>query len=115
MPKNGMPEGIKTAMFWSLGVGIVALILIIMLVIFGNLSGNLGFATTSLGYNNTQAVINNYSTSATNLAAQFPTVGTIIGIALLLVVLIGLLAFAIRKMMGVAENPTGGGSNDSFA
>ena len=111
---EGMPQGIKTAMFWAIGVGIIALVLIILLIIFGNLSGNLGFAAGTQGFNDTQNVILNYSLSATNLSLQFPTVGTIIGIALLLVVLIGLLSFAIRKMMGVANDPTGG-SNDSFA
>ena len=110
---KGMPEGVRGAMFWAIGVGVIALVLVILLIIFGNLSGNLGFATSTQGYNDTQNVILNYSLSATNISAQFPTVGTIVGIALLLVVLIGLLVFAISKMMGVAENPTGG-SNSSF-
>ena len=111
--KNGMPQGVKTSMFWVLGVGIIALTLLILLIIFGNLSGNVGFATGSQGYNDTQNVILNYSTSATNTANQFPVVGTIIGIAILLAVLIGLLVFAIRKLMGVTS-AAGGGSNSSF-
>ena len=186
---NGMPEGIKSAMFWAIGIGVIALILVILLIIFGNLSGNLGFdkeadsfsnetinmtdagvtpagavgkangvisnvvmtnetdgvvvtagnytidgiliknltsefspyktnVTYTVSYDSqgeldAEDVILNYSLSATNISAQFPTVGTIVGIALLLVVLIGLLVFAISKMMGVAENPTGG-SNSSF-
>jgi len=109
---GGMPEGVKTAMYWALGIGVIALILLIMLILFGNLSGNLGFATGSTNYNNTQTVISNYTQSATNISAQFPTVGTIVGIALLLVVLIGVLVFAIKKMMGVAGG--GGSSNSSF-
>ena len=47
-------------------------------------------------------VITNYTQSAVNTSDQFPTVGTIIGVAILLVILIALLIFAIRKMMGVS-------------
>ena len=193
MGKGGMPESVKGVMGWTLGVGIIAFILLIMVIIFGNLSGNVGFtqdseatpvqamtlannsivtltgtsgktnpsvsdvvvinATTgevitsgnytltdttitgasdmTLSYNGTgvnvsyvtafdsqgqldsESIILNYTTSATNTAAQFPTVGTIIGIAILLAILIALLVFAIRRMMGVAES-TGGDSNASF-
>ena len=111
--KSGMPQGVQTAMFWVLGVGIIALSLLIMLIIFGNLSGNVGFASGTQGYNDTQNLILNYTASATNTSAQFPVVGTIIGIAILLAVLIGLLVFAIRKLMGVTS-VAGGGSNGSF-
>lgn len=192
--KSGMPEGIKVALGWSVGIAAIALVLIITLIIFGNLSGNLGFTDgsvtitnetggnlnatgytvterTRLGYvgitvsevlnatagaiipaanytvnsadgtitnatvlgndyesisinityavtfdkiseRNAESVIGNFSESAVNTAAQFPTVGTIIGIALLLVVLIGILVFAIRKMMGVAGAT---GSSKGFA
>ena len=185
--KNGMPQGVRTAMFWVLGVGVIALILLIMLMLFGNLSGNLGFAQDSAAYthetinlsgtgnipagaanrvdgslssvvivnatNGTDVVssadytitgvvinasttstdfyahnvnvsytvsfdsqvdidvedlIRNYSASATNTSAQFPVVGTIIGITILLAVLIGLLIFAIRKLMGVTSIAGGG-------
>ena len=113
MATGGMPESVKGVMGWTLGVGIIAFILLIMVIIFGNLSGNVGFAEGTQGFNDTQAIILNYTTSATNTAAQFPTVGTIIGIAILLAILIALLVFAIRRMMGVAES-TGGDSNASF-
>ena len=115
---SGMPQGLKTVIMWSLGVGILALIFIVLLILFGNLSGNVGFAVGSEGYNNTQAVIGNYSLSATNTSAQFPVVGTIIGIALLLVILIGVLIFAIRKLMGVTSasgsNKSGISSSSNF-
>ena len=113
MAKGGMPEGMRAIMGWVLGLGIIAFIALIMVIIFGNLSGNVGFASGSQGYNDTQNIILNYTTSATNTSAQFPTVGTIIGIAILLLVLIALLVFAIRKMMGVADT-TGSSSNASF-
>ena len=111
---GGMPQDIKTVLFWGLGIGILGLSLLILLIIFGNLSGNVGFAVNTQGYNDTQAVILNYSQSATNTAGQFPVVGTILGIALLLAILIGVLVFAIRKMMGVAGSTGGSGSNASF-
>ncbi len=111
---GGMPEGMKAIMGWVLGVGIIAFVALIMVIIFGNLSGNVGFTDGSQGFNDTQNIILNYTKSATNTAEQFPTVGTIIGIAILLLVLIALLIFAIRKMMGVASSTSGGGSNASF-
>ena len=112
MAEGGMPGGMKAIMGWVLGVGIIAFILLIMVIIFGNLSGNVGFTADSQGYNDTQAIILNYTQSATNTSAQFPTVGTIIGIAILLLILIALLVFAIRKMMGVST--ASGSSNASF-
>ena len=113
MAKGGMPEGIKTSMYWVLGLGVIALIGLIMLILFGNLSGNVGFATGTQGYNDTQNLITNYTASVVNISEQFPTTGTIIGVALLLVVLLGILIFAIRKMMGVT-NMGGGSSNSAF-
>ena len=110
---GGLPSDIKTVLFWGLGIGILALTLLILSIIFGNLSGNVGFAVDTQGYNDTQNIITNYTQSAVNTAKQFPTTGTILGIALLLAILIGVLVFAIRKMMGVAGG-SGGGSNASF-
>ena len=107
---GGMPEGVKTAIYWALGIGIIALVLLVMSILFGNLSGNVGFATGTQGYNDTQSVITNYTKSATNVSAQLPTVGTIIGVAILLSVLLGVLIFAIRKMLSVTKE-----SNASFA
>jgi multisubunit Na+/H+ antiporter MnhB subunit len=94
-----------------LGLGIVAFIGLIMLIIFGNLSGNVGFASGTQGYNDTQNLILNYTSSVVNTGKQFPMVGTIVGISVLLVILIGLLVFAIRKMMGVASGTGGGNAN----
>ncbi len=185
--KGGMPDGMKAIMGWTLGVGIIAFVLLILVIIFGNLSGNVGFTQDSTpvanetilftdagstpataqgrtngvltnvvvinatnatvvaasnytvsgviitadgasDYNGTnvkvtatvsfdsqaeldsEAIILNYTSSATNTAAQFPTVGTIVGIALLLLILIALLVFAIRRMMGVASTTGGNGS-----
>ena len=107
-----MPEGLRTTMMWVLGVGIIALILLIMVILFGNLSGNTGFSSGTQGYNDSENVILNYTRSATNTSKQFPTVGTIIGVAILLLILLAVLVFAIRKMMGVTGAASG--SNAQF-
>ncbi len=179
---DGIPQDVKTVLFWGLGIGILGLALLILVIIFGNLSGNTGFSPDSLtitvtneedaylngteytlsGYNTTwssitatgvwntsdgsviasanytlssvgvlinatasnfnpvnlsytyahsyrgsaevdaENIILNYTASAVNTAKQFPVTGTILGIALLLAILIGVLVFAIRRMMGVA-------------
>ncbi|KKM66314.1 hypothetical protein LCGC14_1482500, partial [marine sediment metagenome] len=51
----------------------------------------------------------NYTTSVLNTGQQFPVVGTIIGVALLLFILISLLIFALVRMSKV-----GGGSGGNF-
>lgn len=109
---KGMPDGVRNVMGWSIGVAIVALVVLIFVIIFGNLSGNVGFATSTQGYNDTENVILNYTSSAVNTAKQFPTVGTILGVVILLSILIGLLVYVITKVMGVANKA--GGSNGNF-
>ena len=105
----GMNSGMKSVLGWTIGVAVIALVLLIMLILFGNLSGNVGFDVGSSGYNSTQNVIGNYSASAVNISTQFPVGGTIIGVGLLLLILIGVLVFAITKLGKVTE-----GSNASF-
>ena len=97
----------RTVMGWAIGVASIALLLLIMLILFGNLSGNVGFATDSIGANNTDNFINNYTQSVLNTGEQFPTVGTIIGVGLLLFILIALLVFALGKMARMGPG-TGG-------
>lgn len=188
MAQGGMPQEMKTLLGWVLGLGVIALTGLVMLILFGNLSGNVGFGQDSLSfynetitlsdtgstptsassrvngalssiimtnatdgtvvasgnystsgvvftpaedaeYNgtsvnvsatvtydstgkvNTDNTIGNYTTSVTNTSSNFPTVGTIIGIAILLLILIALLIFAIGKLMGVAGSPIKYGKN----
>jgi len=177
MGKNDLPQGIKTVLFWTIGIGIIALTGLILLILFGNLAGNTGFGqvastfsnntvtlddtavnvttpgvnptleniivTNATGgevvpasnytivggtiktnissafYNGTEVnvsgtqnadeqgkidtdnLIFNYSESVTNTSAQFPVVGTIIGVALLLIILIGVLIFAVAKLLNM--------------
>ena len=202
MVKNNRSSGdmdMSTVMGWAIGVASIALLLLIMLILFGNLSGNVGFgqdgvtvtitnesafvnpvhanitdytlngfnttwssitvtevfnssdewagdgdwnitvpvanvsASTlgiltngtdavydnislsytyvhsfdSIGLANTNNFINNYTQSVLNTGEQFPTVGTIIGVGLLLFILIALLVFALGKMARMGPG-TGG-------
>ena len=205
MAKNrgGSSEGganMKTVLSWILGVATIALTLLIMLILFGNLSGNVGFgnngitisvanessytppvhanvsgytlsgfntswssititelwnssddvagngewnttvpvangSVSSLGIltNGTDAVYDNVSVSYTyshsfespelarsnafianytkgiaNTGEQFPVVGTIIGVALLLLILIGILVFAMVNLAKVNKGSLSG-------
>jgi len=185
MDKSGKAEGAKTVLMWVLVIGIIALILLIMAILFGNLSGNIGFGQDSASYYNetitlnasatpasakgkingalssiimtnatdgltvhadnyttdgvriisigtndvdynltsvnvsytvaydeegkidTDNIIFNYTDSAVNVAKQLPTTGTILGVAILLAVLIFILVFAIKRMMGVTSGAGG--------
>jgi len=100
--------GIKQTMGWVIGISSIALVLLVLLIIFGNLSGNLGFTYYGTDYNNTQNVITNVTSGVGKLATQFPTILLFVGIGLLLFVLIGVLAWVIRKMSNL------GGSNRNF-
>ena len=106
MAKGG--TGDNTVIGWVILVASIALLLLIMLILFGNLSGNVGFAANTIGANNTDNFINNYTQSVLNTGEQFPVVGTIIGVALLLFILIALLVFALRKMGGISGTGSGG-------
>jgi hypothetical protein len=101
-------NGIKNTLNWVIGVSTISLILLVLLIIFGNLSGNLGFAQFTQGYNDTQNVINNVTSGVGKLTSQVPTILLFVGIGLLLFVLIGVLAYVIRKMSNL------GGSNKNF-
>ena len=111
MAKRMSGEG-KVIIGWVITGGIIALILLILAIIFGNLSGNVGFDSGTQGYNDTENIILNYTTSAVNTAKQLPTAGTIIGLVFMLAVLLFILVFAIRKMMAVSGS---GGSNANFS
>ena len=105
---SGSDSNMKTVMGWSIGLAGIALLGLIMLILFGNLSGNVGFASGSQGDNDTAQFIGNYTESVLNMGSQFPTVGTIIGVALLLFILISLLIFALVKLSKI------GGAGQNF-
>jgi len=46
-------NGIKKTMDWTIGISSIALVILVLLIIFGNLSGNVGLdSTTSTSYTN---------------------------------------------------------------
>jgi len=66
------------------------------LVIFGNLSGNLGFASGTQGYNDTQDVIGNY-TSGMSSFFNFASVWYILlGVTLLIIIVLAVVG-AVRS------------------
>ena len=178
----------KSIMSWTIGIASVAFVLLLMAIIFGNLSGNTGIPKTStsistinetgawvnetgytlsnyntststfvvtaiwnvsasgnynisIGTDNAtissvgvvtnttdvydglenvslsytlsythdsqmeldaESIIGNYTEGAVNTSSQFPTVGTILGVALLILILLALLVYVITKMGGVS-------------
>ena len=58
-----MPDGVQSTIGWVIGIGIIAFIGLMMVIIFGNLSGNVGFEQDSLTfYNETTEKILDIST-----------------------------------------------------
>jgi len=64
---------------------------IVWLMIYGNLSTNLGFAADTAGYNNTESVITNLTVGVGTFFTFSNTLFTITAIVLLITILIGLL------------------------
>ena len=82
------------------GLGLAGLI---YLIVYGNLSGNLGFATGSSGYNNTQSVIGNITNGFTAFFSNYGTLFTILFVvALISIIAFIWVAFKDSKMGGSA-------------
>ncbi len=84
---------------------------IIWLMIYGNLSGNLGFAPDSIGDNNTQSVIDNLTQGAGTFFGFSNVLFTITAIVLLITILMGLLFLVLEIARAVKER----GSSSSFS
>ena len=80
------------------GLGVIGFLGLIWLMIYGNMSGNLGFATGTQGYNDTQTVINNMTAGFKTFFGFSGTFFTIAAIVLLIFMLLGLLALAMSIM-----------------
>lgn len=61
----------------------LAVLGLIVLILFGNLSGNIGFAVGTQGYNDSQAVIGNVTSGTVSLYSVLPTVFKIAGVLLI--------------------------------
>jgi hypothetical protein len=79
---------------------------IVWLMIYGNLSGNLGFASGSQGYNDTQVVINNMTGGAKTFFGFSNTIFTIAAIVLLISILLGLVA-VVMKIVNMSKSKGG--------
>ena len=86
---------------------VVGFLGIVWLIIYGNLSGNVGFATDSTGYNNTEGVIANLTEGVNTFYGFAPTWFVILAIVLLIIILVGLLGIVLK----IAK--AGGGGKDS--
>lgn len=98
----------KSVINWMIVFVIIGLLGLIALIIFGNLSGNVGFAANSQGANDTNQYIGNVTGSIKNVGAQLPVSGTILGIVLLITLLVGVLAFVIYKLNRVNSGQADG-------
>lgn len=88
-------------------VGSVALFLLALLLIFGNLSGNLGFTDNSLADNESTEVIEDLASATTNVSDQFGTIFTIIGVLILIgaiVAMVRLFGIGSGNKKGVFSN-----------
>lgn len=76
-------------------LGVIGFMGVVWLMIYGNLSGNTGFATGTAGYNSTQGVINNVSQGFGTFFGFSNTLFTISAIVLLITMLVGLLSLVM--------------------
>ena len=93
-------EGIFKQM---LSIGLFGLL---FLIIFGNLSGNLGFDAGSQGENDTELVIGNLTSGSVSFFSFMPTIFTLLAITVLILVILTV----IRKVnQGLGGGKGGGG------
>ena len=90
------------------GLGVIGFLGIIWLMIYGNLSGNLGFATGTTGYNNTEGVITNITAGFGTFFGFSNTFFTIAAIVLLIFMLLGLLSL-VMSIVGKQRGGRSGG------
>lgn len=77
-------------------IGIIGFLGLVWLIIFGNLSGNLGFASGTKGANDTNTVINNFTGGVTKFFSYTELWFTILAIVLLIVILVVLLQIVMK-------------------
>ncbi len=80
---------------------------LVWLIIYGNLSGNLGFADGTTGANNTEAVIDNLTAGVTTFFGFSITWFTIIALVILITILLSLLALAVQILKMVKDKDGG--------
>lgn len=90
------------------GLGVIGFIGVVWLMIYGNLSGNLGFAVGTQGYNDTEQVIANISGGFNTFFGFSDTWFTIAAIVLLIFMLVGLLAIVMLISKGYSQKGQSG-------
>jgi len=87
-----------------LAIMTIGLIGLVMLIVYGNLSGNLGFAANTAEANNTNNVIGNLTAGATTFFSFANTWFVLLAVVLLIVIVISVIS-AVR----------GAGGRDGFS
>lgn len=100
----GMLSNAEKTLTGLLGLGLLG---ILYLVIYGNLSGNLGFAVGTQGYNDTQAVIGNQTGGIRTFFSFSNTLFTMVAVTLL----IGIILIVIKQVKGAGSGDRGGFNN----
>ena len=95
MAKEGVNalEGAERIILALLTIGLMGLL---FLIIYGNLSGNLGFATGTQGYNDTENVISNLTSGATQFFTFADVWFILTAITILIGIVLGVIAL-VRK------------------
>ena len=90
------------------GLGVIGFIGVIWQMIYGNLSGNLGFAVGTAGYNTTEGVVSNITGGFATFFGFSNTFFTIAAIVLLIFMLVGLLAIVMQIAQGYKKKKGSG-------
>ena len=99
----GAEKALKGAEAVFLALLTIGLMGLLFLIIYGNLSTNLGFAANTAGYNNTEAVISNLTAGAT----QFFTFSSVWFILTAITILIGI----VLGVISLVRKASGGGGS----
>ena len=93
---GNIEKGMNSTKSLFLGLLTIGLIGLLFLIIYGNLSGNLGFAASSQGANDTTNVIQNLSSGAVTFFT-FSNVWFVLGaVALLIVIVVGIIGLVSK-------------------
>ena len=76
---------------------VLGLVGLLFLIVFGNLSGNLGFASGSVGETNTNAVINNLTAGASTFFTFSNVWFTLLAVVLLIIIVMSVIAVVQLK------------------
>lgn len=87
-----------------LALGVIGFIGIVLLVLYGNLAGNLGFAANTVGANNTNLVINNITGGTVTFFGFSNTFFTFAAI----VVLFAMFGILLKLVTGFGNTGRGG-------